>query len=187
MSSKKTIDEALGVAGYTDRGKLELLYNLCRETGQIEGDVLEIGSAYGRSTIVLASSGRKIWSIDPHTGEDYGDRKIGGDSYVGFVGNLRKHGISDRVVALRATTESAAALIPSEIVFSLVYIDGLHTAEAVKIDLDFSFKRTRQNGIIVLDDYFEQSVPDYRKEIDGFIKAENVNLIKDCMVWFRKS
>ena len=75
MSSKKTIDEALGVAGYTDRGKLELLYNLCRETGQIEGDVLEIGSAYGRSTIVLASSGRKIWSIDPHTGRITGTGK----------------------------------------------------------------------------------------------------------------
>jgi MMP 1-O-methyltransferase len=52
-----------------------LLYSLARR-GPCAGAIVEIGSAWGRSTIVLASGSRRarremVYAIDPHTGDPW--------------------------------------------------------------------------------------------------------------------
>jgi len=66
---EEAIEKALKCKGWTSRAKLSLLYDLAQQTEKINGDILEIGSAWGRSTVLLAFASTKIiWSIDPHTG-----------------------------------------------------------------------------------------------------------------------
>ncbi len=63
------IRKALTCKGWMDNPKLGLLYDLARRSARIPGDILEIGSAWGRSTVLLClASKKKVCSVDPHTG-----------------------------------------------------------------------------------------------------------------------
>jgi predicted O-methyltransferase YrrM len=63
------IKKALMCKGWTTATQLTLVAKLLRSTESLDGDILEIGSAWGRSTVMMGlSSRKKIWSIDPHTG-----------------------------------------------------------------------------------------------------------------------
>jgi predicted O-methyltransferase YrrM len=61
------------VPGWLEPSDARLLYTLARR-GPGEGAIVEIGSAWGRSTIVLATGSKragreKVHAIDPHTGQ----------------------------------------------------------------------------------------------------------------------
>jgi predicted O-methyltransferase YrrM len=188
MKIQEIVDKALSIRGYTNCNKLFTLCKICQNLETLNGDIIEIGSAFGRSTMALIlSSNKKIWSIDPHTGEDYGDRQISCEksSFYEFIDNLTNNEVLHRVNVIRSTTEMA--VLNEELIFSMAFIDGLHTAKAVKIDLDFVYPRICSNGIIVLDDYFEPSVQPYARAIDRFVKKMNVDLVKENeLVWFKK-
>ena len=86
-----------------------------------------------------------------------------------------------RVNILKTTTKGVmdSNLIPKESKFSLAFIDGLHTAEGVKIDFDFSYSHLEHRGVIVFDDYFEPSVPDYSQMIEHLIVEKSLNLVQN--------
>ena len=170
-----------------------MLYDLVVDVCQIEGDLLEIGSAWGRSTVLLAlASKRTVWSIDPHTGGSaYVQRGQKQDSYEEFIRNLEKHGVRDKVIVLRHTTEEVLIrqIVPSNVKFAFCFIDGMHTPKAVGIDFNFAYPRLVPRGIMVFDDYFEPSVRDYAKTIERLAEETGEELYKDLdskLVWIRK-
>ena len=70
-----------------------------------EGEILEIGSFKGKSTILLARSaklgdGAIINAVDPMTAPCETDPDLKGDesSLADFTRNIAEHGVSDRVV-----------------------------------------------------------------------------------------
>lgn len=179
----KAIANALKCKGWTSDKKLALLYDLAQQTNELNGDILEIGSAWGRSTVLLAlSSNKKIWSIDPHTGGIAFIRKgENQDSYDEFQVNLKKNNVNGKVEIIKYGTFEASInnAIPQDVLFSLVFIDGLHTAEGVKIDFDYAFNRLVENGVMVFDDYFEITVSDYAEMIDKLAELYSLELIRD--------
>ncbi len=193
-SNKKTaLRRALSCRGWTDERKLSLLYDLAEQCRVIEGDILEIGSAWGRSSVLLGLATTKtVWCIDPHTGGlAYIQKNENQDSYREFLENLRKNGVANRVQSLMHTTAEvkASSLIAEDTKFALAFIDGLHTPEGVRIDFDYAFGRLAESGIMIFDDYFEPSVRPYADEIDRLAADHQALLVRDetsRLVYFRK-
>ena len=120
-----------------------------------EGKNLEIGSFKGRSTVGIAYVTRelglgKVVAVDPHTSpaSTDPDLKRGGQttSYDDFVTNLRTAGVFERVEIKRAYSHDLAREWKDPL--RLLWIDGDHTYEGAKADLDM-FKPFLQPGAIV--------------------------------------
>lgn len=150
-------------------------------TQSIRGDIVEIGSWQGKSTIYLAEGAKqskngRVYAIDHFRGnlglasyykinkDDLSDLK---DS---FLTNINKAGLSDVVKLLNMNSREAADILKNQKVRArLLFIDGDHSYEGVKNDFDNYFDLVLDGGIIILDDY--------RKDSDGIVKFVN-ELIK---------
>ncbi len=186
MNKNEILKAALACQGWGTEGQLSVMYDLVQKHAQVDGDILEIGSAWGRSAVMFGlSSPKKLWSIDPHSG---GLRYIlnneNQNSYDEFLGNLKKNGLIDKVGVVKATTKDARdqQLIPADVKFAFVYIDGLHTAEGVEIDIDFAWPRLTPGAVVAFDDYFVPGVVDMKEMIDAKVKAYGQKLILDDKV-----
>ena len=70
-----------------------------------------------------------------------------------------------------------------------VFIDGLHTYEQLKLDLENYSKLIRKGGIIACHDYNHPTFPDLTIAIDEFVAKHKANLVI-CplhMVYFEKN
>lgn len=182
MNKEVILQNSLSCKGWTNSHKLSKLFDLVHETEYLDGDILEIGSAWGRSTVLIGlASKKRIWSIDPHTGGlAYISKGTNQNSYEEFLSNIKKHGISERVQVLKHTTREVLDfnLIPDDLKFSLIFIDGLHTAEGVKTDFELSHPKLSPSGFMVFDDYFETSVKDYAAMINKLVRDNSEILLK---------
>jgi len=117
------------------------------------GKNLEIGSFKGRSTVGIAYVTRELGlgtvvAVDPHTSPATTDPDLHGEttSYEDFVSNLRTAGVFERVEIERAYSHDLARKWTDSIRF--LWIDGDHTYEGAKADLDM-FKPYLVDGAIV--------------------------------------
>lgn len=182
-AKRRAIGRAMTCQGWTNKAKLGLLWDIAKEAQHRDGDVLEIGSAWGRSTVLLAHACSKtIWSIDPHVGGlIYQDRQEKQNSYQDLLNNLRRFNLQDQVRCLKATTQQVIdqQLMPQDQRLSMAFIDGLHTPEAVRVDWHFTQPRMTPGAIIVFDDYFEYTLPEYAAAIDELVAQHQGALRKD--------
>jgi hypothetical protein len=136
-----------------------LLFRLAKAR-PLDGEIVEIGSAWGRSTICLGAGARssareRVSAIDPHTGDSWFLQDIGAgriDSFAEFSANIERAGLSDWVEPIVKTSEAAAQEFPQAPI-RLLFVDGLHTLEGVERDIADWVPRVRNGGVIVFDDY----------------------------------
>ena len=143
------------VRGWLRLPDAHFLYDAAR-TGRGEGVIVEIGSAFGRSTIFLArgsmDAGReRVIAIDPHTGFEL-NSPDSSSPRAEFEANLTAHGVRHHV-DLIPTTSHAAAQDEVAQPIRLLFIDGLHDYEAVALDIADWVPRVVPDGIILFDDY----------------------------------
>jgi len=189
----KAVYKALVINGWTSENKLAMLYDLVQQSAVIPGDILEIGSAWGRSTILLGLASQiDIWSIDPHTGGlAYVEAQQVQDSFEEFKSNLAKNNMTERVHILKHATEEVLIhkLISEQKRFSLAFIDGMHTPECVELDFQLTYPRLNPGGFIVFDDYYQPSVVEYARRIDQIAARNSLTLTiqrKTGLVWMQK-
>ena len=165
----KVIDvEILGKMSLTIPGMItpeagKFLYALCYMQ-DLQGDVVEIGSWQGRSTTFLAravkeSRNGKFYAID-HFGGNIGKEefyKVDGslsNLKTNFEDNMSRFGLSDIVNLLDMVNVEASEKLQDKRV-RFLFVDGDHTKEGVKKDIELFFPRLVKGSIVVFDDYFE--------------------------------
>jgi len=123
--------------------------------------VIEVGAAYGYSTILMAQVAERVVSIDPHMG--YGSLP---NSLEIMRANLEAYGVTDKVEVIHGQAAYEAlwemSTHPTEQV-GLVFIDGDHREDAVRRDVFCAMNLSRR---IACHDYGEETCPDVRRVLD---------------------
>ncbi|MGI8807511.1 MAG: class I SAM-dependent methyltransferase [Acidimicrobiales bacterium] len=147
----------LWIPGWLDKAQASILYHLA-VGGPGTGEVVEIGSYLGRSAAVLAAALRArgsgvLTAIDPHDG----NRGLPGtedpnlSTYPLFQHHLRQYQLEDYVDGVVASSVEAARDWSRPV--RLLYLDGLHTEDAVHADLAAWGPHMEDTGVMVIDDY----------------------------------
>src|SRR6476661_7596853 len=130
------LEPALSIEGFTRPIELSLLYHLAL-LGEGPGEVVEIGSYLGRSTVVLAQAvadagGGQVVAVDPHTGAlGVGEPRTTDQE---FLGNIERFGLDRHVELMHATSVEAAQQWQGGSV-RMLFVDGWHSYEAVIEDV----------------------------------------------------
>lgn len=111
--------ETLPGTGWLTKEEAEVLFYAAQQT---VGPILEVGSYHGRSTVLLASLGRPVYSVDPFSNFD-SDDPSGDKTCVAFLENLRSRGITN-VTSFKVRVEEWEG---RQVGFA--YLDGDHTEE----------------------------------------------------------
>lgn len=115
------------------------------------GLIVEIGSWKGRSTAWLAAgarlAGARVYAIDPHTGSR---EDPDADTLAEFRANLAYAGVSDVVETLVMTSTEAARALPGPV--ELLFIDGDHSYEAVRRDVELWLPRLIEGAVVMFHD-----------------------------------
>lgn len=162
------------VKGWISEKEAKLLY-CAAAFGQGQGDIVEIGSAWGKSTIILAQASREfrgdtVFAVDPHTGgKSYlaSIKKETIDTYPEFLENIRKCGVEGLVKPIVRKSEEASGEWSGRPI-RLLFIDGWHSYECVKKDILNWSRFLIHKGIIILDDYTNDFL-DYKRAIDELL------------------
>jgi predicted O-methyltransferase YrrM len=146
--------------------ELKALYELGRQAPS-GGHIVEIGSFHGSSAVALASGSRKgnrlrVYSIDPY--EPFsppGERRTYGPfDRIPLFKNLLRGGVVEDVWLINLPSQQAAKAWSYPI--SLLWIDGDHSYEGVKRDLESFESFVKPDGLIAFDDATEPSLGPYR-------------------------
>ncbi|MBS2537460.1 class I SAM-dependent methyltransferase [Catenulispora sp. NF23] len=144
------------------------LYEAAERAAKI-GDLLEIGTYCGKSTIYLAAAAatadRVVVTVDHHRGSEeqqpgweYHDPELV-DPEVGLMDTLptmrrtlHAAGVEDRVVAIVGRSPVVARLWNTPV--GLVFIDGGHTDEHARGDYEGWAHHVAPDGVLVIHDVF---------------------------------
>ncbi|MFH1862003.1 MAG: class I SAM-dependent methyltransferase [bacterium] len=158
MTPEEVKELTAAVEGWLTEPEGELLFRLASQcTGR--GVIVEIGSWKGKSTIWLAmglensaaAKQTKIFAIDPHSGssehqEMYGEVR----TFEEFKANIANAQINHLIVPLVKASEQAADEMDQAV--ELVFIDGAHEYEFVKLDFELWFPKVIDGGIMAFHD-----------------------------------
>lgn len=148
--------EVLPVEGFLTPREMRFLMLLAAYP-TAEGEILEIGSFKGKSTILLARSARLgdgavVNAVDPMTAPCETDPDLKGDesSLADFTRNIAEHGVSDLVVLHQMLAGQLAGTWDKPL--RLLWIDGDHTYAGTKSDFDGFAGHLADNGIVAFHD-----------------------------------
>lgn len=111
--------------------------------------ILELGSFYGRSTVVMAQSADRVYSIDTHKGDDHTGSA---DTYPSFKDNLVKYSVMEKVIVYIGKFEVVGQNLPVGI-FDMSFLDGQHDYESVRRDIALMRKVVKPGGCLAFHDY----------------------------------
>ncbi len=152
------------VPGMFRREEMRLLYRTARNAPG-PGDIAEIGSWKGRTTILMGLGLRdaavpladcRVYAIDHHEGgSDLAELTARrGSSLQDFRENIRRSGIADRIEEMIMPAEEAAPILEKRgVQLRLLFIDGDHDESSVRADIRNFAPLVRAGGIIAFHDH----------------------------------
>jgi len=155
----QALEHAHGVEGWMTDAQAQRLWRAARSVAT--GQIVEIGSFRGRSTVILARAaepGTRVIAIDPHGGGDRGPQEIFPDAIRGdtdfdrFHANLRAAGVDDRVRHVRRPSSQALSEVDGPL--ALLYVDGAHRYRPALDDLRRWGERVAPGGTMLIHDSF---------------------------------
>jgi hypothetical protein len=99
-----------------------------------------------------------IAAIDPHGGNDRGPQQFEGfhseaeQDHQQFLANLKRAGVSDRVIHLRMFSHDALKAVPGTV--DLLYVDGAHRFRPARADIVEWGAKVRVGGTMLVHDSF---------------------------------
>lgn len=85
---------------------------------------------------------------------------------------------SDRYMHLRMTSDDAFQLLKAYTSYDFVFIDGVHTYDQVKKDLESYSKIIKKGGVVACHDYHHPSFKGVTVAIDEFAKVHNLRIVQ---------
>lgn len=135
---------------------LELVYKYAKESKYKKA--LDIGAGIGLTTLAILEAGNgKVDMVSP----------------VVTLALLSKYNHSKRVKLYKGFSQDILPELKGK--YQFILIDGDHSYEAVKSDINMSLKLLDDNGIIFCDDY-ERYPNDVKKAVDEFSEL-NITII----------
>lgn len=154
---KDFIANVRSIEGWLSDHEALLLYSISRSAP--DGDIVEIGSWKGKSTVCLGLGRKdmkkpgKVYAVDPHKGELTTDkRKKLAPTYVSFLRTLSKWKLTDRVVPVVKTSKAAARSWEKPV--SFLFIDGIHDYNHAREDFRLWNNLVVDGGFIAFHDCF---------------------------------
>lgn len=137
-----------------DNTSSEGLKELIKELGDTSKmRMVEIGSFIGESTIIFAEHFNQVIAIDPFQADYHKEDPTSKFNFDEVYDEyMRRTSPFPNIKTLRLTSDSAVDVLKDEL-FEFIYIDGIHTYEQVKIDIDNYLPLLKQGGIIGGHDY----------------------------------
>ena len=118
-------------------------------------EVLEVGAAYGYSTVVLALAAASVVSVDPHAWLQ---------SEPALRTNLDAYGVSAKVDVRVGASEGVLPAFAAEgRRFGLVWVDGDHRRPAIEQDVALAVPLLTTGGVLACHDFGETTCPDVRE------------------------
>ena len=149
-------------------------------------NILEIGSYEGRSAIFFIKnfSGSNVTCVDTWTGSDEHNSINFELIEKNFDFNTSFYQSNNILMKYKMTSNEFFKKNHKH--FDLIFIDGDHSCDQVKIDLINSWNILNNGGFLVLDDYMWWYYKDLKKNpstpINNFIKS-NISNISKLVVW----
>lgn len=158
------IETALSIEGWMSEIELRWL----AYQAKISKIIIEFGSYMGRSTRALADNTDGIvYAVDPWDGKYYNHDgslcdSVNTDVFDIFKSNLEDHIKSGKVIPVKDYSWAFGEPIKAD----LIFIDGDHRYEEVKIDIMKALRYINPKGIIAGHDYGHREWPGVRKAVD---------------------
>lgn len=159
-------DEIFKLKGWMDRRAIDLFEHIgvTQARNDINGDILEIGTYYGKSTCVLGqilNPNEKMHAIDTFIGyaeqESFlKDFKINWDRFA-----------TKPIEIYNCKSDDVE--IPSNQKFRIVHIDGDHSFECTLKDLVKAKYHLADKGIIIIDDFLNQDWLGVNQALNSFL------------------
>lgn len=156
-SIPRLLSKVRKIEGWLSDHEALFLYHAARMVPPL-GEIVEIGSWKGKSTISLASglkiSGKSgyIWAVDPHEGILVAGKKKRVSTLRAFRRNIRETGLTRSVKPVVSSSQKAVQHWSKPI--SFLFIDGLHDYIHTKQDYLLWRKYVVLGGIIAFHDGF---------------------------------
>jgi predicted O-methyltransferase YrrM len=147
--------------GFLPKADVRLLYRMA-STEPGPGDIAEVGSWMGKSTVAMARalqdhrvSNCRIYAIDPHAGSTTQGDEIAraGSTFPHFQENIRSARVESLIEPMVMTsTEAGRELARRGVRLRLAFIDGLHEEEPVREDIHSFLPLMKPKGLMAFHD-----------------------------------
>lgn len=137
-----------GVPAILGRGEIDLLMDTARDPSLPAGGILEIGTAWGATTIALALANADrggdeiVLTCDPFPYGDFGEASRLLDALARIRGSAHY---------LCGTSETIRRLVDRR-AFRLIFIDGDHRETSVRRDLENCGRLVARDGVVIMHD-----------------------------------
>lgn len=165
--TENLLQEIDSVEGYLSPNEIRFLA-LLAACPTATGEILEIGSFKGKSTVILAKSAALtdnaiVHAVDPMIAPSETDPDLHGDesSFPDFQKNIEAKGVADKIKFHQTFSYELAKIWDKPLRF--LWIDGDHTYRGTKLDFD-GFADHLTDGAIV-------AIHDVLHEFDGGIRV----------------
>lgn len=173
-------DVLADVYGFLDPAETELLYTLASQVSR-GGNIVELGSYHGRSTIALAMgarlAGATVYAVDHHPDYMAVDTNYGMFDNQTYYENIARHGVGDVVKTINLSSVRLVQYWCEPI--DLLWIDASHEYEDVKLDFNQWSKHVAQNDKIAMHDT-SGHFPDVSRFVEELLAAGAWK--RDCLV-----
>lgn len=133
--------------------------------------VLEVGSAFGFSTITMGQHAASLVAVDPHDGRARNGNAYEYEMLAGSLevlrSNLRDAGLTNKVeIRVGRSQDLLPELLYADYEFDLVFIDGDHSYAATLRDLRDALRLLSPDGVLAVHDYGEDTCPGVQRAVD---------------------
>jgi predicted O-methyltransferase YrrM len=172
------LDRMRPVPGWLEEDETRVLFNAALRA-RPGGTLVEIGSMWGRSTVVLATAaaaiGARVVAIGPHDGAVSavdGSVMRFEPTWETFLGTLAACGVDAVVTPIRGRSVETQWRDPID----LLFVDGMHDHESVAADTEHFMPWIPSGGLLAFHDY-GANFPPVQRYVNGLLAGHHATLV----------